>query len=113
MSKLPDFLYCTNQSDSPGNEWILSTKPPFRMGRVVKFKNSGLAMEYMARTEPLGHYRVPGYNIFVIFSGDVNGRVIVGSNFDAGITTMLKDMATFYRKEKCWAKQGYFNKFKI
>jgi hypothetical protein len=114
MVKFPKYLLATNPDELPDQEMIVCTHKPFYAAKVMKFKQQWKAMEFMNNSEHLIKVRVPGYDVFLYFSGSIEGtRVEITPDYDAKITKVLMEMALFYLRARVTKEKYVFSKYKM
>src|ERR1700740_3411583 len=104
--KIPDFIPIKNE----GTLLILSTSPPYYIGKVVSFKNEIELKDWKSKTsvnrERCICGQVEGYSILVVFNGslDRQNKALPESAY------IFKQMANWYLEQKINGKNRY-NKY--
>lgn len=112
---LPQFVFITPNKTNPemGAGFILYTKEPFYLGRVIKVvPTTFAAIEYRNKFKPLVLAEIDGYAIFIAFAGKLSGNKVEASE-DSDLQVIYNKMAKYYYEEKILSNQGYYKRFKL
>ncbi len=73
------------------------------------------AHKFANANKPLVYARVPGYNILILFAGNLDGYKVRASdaNWHRDLTAIYEGMAYHYLTTKIATHAGQFTKFKI
>jgi hypothetical protein len=110
----PKFLLATNHYAFPDEELVICTEPPYYAARIMKFKHDWRATQFMSNSDHLIKVRVPGYNIFLYWSGSIQGgKTEITRDFEARVSKALKEMCLFYLTEKMAKNPHSIKKYRI
>jgi len=117
LKMLPNYVFIVPNKDAPdmGAGFILHTKQPFELGRVVKLNPSPFAFtEYKNKFNPLIMAEVPGYSILIAFAGNLFGNKVQvsGKDWEAELQKIYNEMAQFFLDEKVNNNVGYYKRYK-
>ena len=115
---LPKFVFIVpNKNDlNMGAGFILHTREPFELGRVIKVQPSPFAeVEYKNQFKPLILSRIDGYSIFITYAGNLFGyKVRVnGADWEAELQKIYDQMAQYFYEEKILNNPGYYKRYKL
>jgi hypothetical protein len=116
--KLPKFVFIApNQSDaSMGSGFILHTKDPYELGRIIKLKPDPFAVSnYKNEFKPLVFSQVENYSILIVFSGTLGGnKVRVNSqDWERDLQHLYDQMSYWFLDEKIQNNKGYYKRYII
>lgn len=115
---LPEFCFIVPNKTAPdmGSGFVLRTKEPFELGRVIKVQASPFAeSEYKNQFKPLILSRIDGYSIFIVYAGQLFGNKVRvrGANWESELQIIFDKMAQYFYEEKILNNQGYYKRFKL
>jgi len=115
---LPKFVFIVPNKNAPemGAGYILRTKDPFELGRVIKVNPSPFAeVEYKNQFKPLILSRIDGYSIFIVYAGQLFGNKVrvTGADWEAELQKIYDQMALFFYEEKILNNPGYYKRYKL
>jgi hypothetical protein len=116
--KLPEYVFIVPEKNNPemGSGFILRTKQPFELGRVIKLAPSPFSIaEYKNKFNPLIMAEVDGYSIAISYAGNLAGnRVTVsGQNWESELQKIFDKMADYFYNEKIVNNAGYYRRYKL
>jgi hypothetical protein len=116
--KLPEFVFIVPNKgeESMGSGFILHTKQPFELGRVIKLAPSPFSIaEYKNKFNPLIMAEVDGFSIVISYAGNLFGnRVQVsGPDWEKELQLIFDKMANYFYKEKILNNAGYYRRYKL
>ncbi len=98
-----------------GSGFILHTKNPFYLGRIIKLKPLPFTIvNYINEFKPLIYSQVEGYIIIIAFAGSLEGyKVRVnGPEWEAELKELFNQMANWMLTEKIHNNKPYYSRFK-
>jgi hypothetical protein len=116
--KLPTFVFIApNQSDpSMGSGFILHTKDPYELGRIIKLKPDPYAItNYKNEFKPLIYSQVENYSILIVFAGTLGGNKIRvnGQDWERDLQHLYDQMSYWFLDEKIANNKGYYKRYII
>lgn len=99
-----------------GAGYILHTREPFELGRVIKVQPSPFAeIEYKNQFKPLILSRIDGYSVFIAYAGNLFGNKVrvTGANWEEELQEIFNQMALFFYNEKIINNPGYYRRYKL
>jgi hypothetical protein len=102
---LPQFFHVKSPLE-PATDYILCTKPPFYLGKVIQFRESAAMNEFIKRLHPFIGAQVEGYNILVVYAGSLKQWQIM-ENYD-----VFKGMAADYLTNRIKQREQRFKRYK-
>ena len=116
MKLLPPFVFIApHQSDkSMGAGFILETKQPFYLGRIIKLKPSPYSIiTYENEFKPLIYTVVGNYSILIAFAGCLERYKVrvSGADWEKELQLIYNQMADFMLNEKINNNLSYYKKY--
>ena len=99
------FIFAEPTESNPGAGFILSTSPPFYIGRVIKME----AEQYnnLSIREKSELSNCEGYSVVILRAGSLTGEKVEDERI------MLNRMANYYLKFKIQRHEGRFRRYRI
>ncbi|MEO5681445.1 MAG: hypothetical protein ABIQ88_02325 [Chitinophagaceae bacterium] len=106
---LPTFFFAENQTELPGAGFIICTRPPYFLLKVLKFTQDD-AETFSANTiAPF--MAVPGYRVYLQLHGQLDGRFDPNVP-DDDLSMILPPAVTFYLTEKITPNAHQFKRYR-
>jgi hypothetical protein len=115
LKNLPQFLLCSNNQSLETSGIVLSTAPPFLIGKPVHFKDGNEYSEFVNKftnkTNFTPYAKIEGYRVIILFAGALE-HVEDINRFTKQIEKILSSMAGFYLQEKIMSKLFKYKRYK-
>lgn len=116
--KLPQFVFIAPNTTAPemGAGFILQTKEPFCLGRIIKLKPDPFAVSnYKNEFKPLVFSQVENYSILIVFAGTLGGNKIrvTGQDWERDLQHLYDLMSYWFLDEKIQNNKGYYKRYII
>jgi len=114
--KLPPFVFIAPNCSAPdmGAGFVLQTKEPYYLGRIVKLKPIQFAvLNYKNEFKPLVFSQVENYSILIVFAGTLGGNKVRvnGQEWEKDLQFIFDKMADFMLNEKIKNNAGYYKRY--
>jgi hypothetical protein len=114
--KLPQFVFIApNVSEkSMGSGFILHTKEPYELGRIVKLKPDPFAISnFTNEFKPLVFSQVENYSILISFAGTLGGNKIRvnSAEWERDLQNLYDQMSYWFLDEKIFNNRGYYKRY--
>jgi len=107
--KFPTYVYIAPQQGVEGAGYVLMTKPPYCLGKIVTSKNEEDYEKFLKHHDlPVG--KVTGYRVCIIYAGTLNDMT-EGIGDLKIMQNMLDAMADWYFQNRIKEKTGKFFRF--
>lgn len=111
--RFPKYIMATDPLQQPEQEMILCTEKPYYVAGVMKFKQDWKALQFDNNSSHLLKVRVPGYDIFLYFTGSIEGsRVEITPDYEIKVAKILKEMVYYYVQARITTNPFQFSKYK-
>jgi hypothetical protein len=104
---LPTFLHAKSPLE-PATDYILCTRPPFYLGKVIQFKQADALKDFIADKNAKGPFvgaQVQGYNILVVYAGSLSRWQMMDDN-------IFEQMAADYLTNRIKQREQRFKRYK-
>jgi hypothetical protein len=116
--KLPQFVFIAPNASAPemGAGFVLLTREPFYLGRIIKLKPDPFAVSnYKNEFKPLVYSQVENYSILIVFAGTLGGNKIRvnGQEWERDLQNLYDQMSYWFLDEKIQNNKGYYKRYII
>jgi hypothetical protein len=96
-----------------GEYYILQTKEPFYVGRIIRFEHDQ-SLAFYDHEQHLQTAQVTGYRILIVFSGALNGNyILMHALWQKELTAVFSAMSTYYLNHRILPNVKKFKNFCI
>src|ERR1019366_6803235 len=110
---LPDFVFVAPNKSAPemGAGYILSTKPPFHLGKIIKLPCFPYSVfNYVFEKKPHFYCELVPWSIVIVFSGNLFGLTLLkamGAQWQKETQNTYNRMGDWFITEKIYNNRKY------